>query len=223
MPALPQALPEGVARYDALFFDLDGTLLDTEALALETGLAVFAAAGHPVGPALLHRLVGRDEPTSEAILRAELPHADVGSIRRDWAAAFAAGVETGLVLKPGVAELLDATDGHRRAVVTSTGRPGAHRKLAIAGIAARFELVISLDDVTAPKPAPDPYLLAAGRMGLDAARCLVFEDSDTGAEAGHRAGCTVVQVPDVGVTTGRFAHHLADDLLSGARLAGLIG
>jgi HAD superfamily hydrolase (TIGR01509 family) len=208
--------------YDALLFDLDGTLIDTESLALATGLASFADAGHPVDAALLHRLVGRDEPTSTMILREALPLADLAVIRANWLAAFAAGIEEGLPLKPGVEALLDATEGHRRAIVTSTSRAGAHRKLEIAGLAARFELVISLDDVIAPKPAPAPYLLAAERLGLAAPRCLVFEDSDAGAEAAHAAGCTVVQVPDVGKVTGRFAHYLATDLLAGARSAGLI-
>jgi beta-phosphoglucomutase-like phosphatase (HAD superfamily) len=50
---------------------------------------------------------------------------------------------------------------------------------------------------------------------------LAFEDSETGAEAAHRAGCTVVQVPDVGQATGRWAHHLARDLIEGAARAGL--
>jgi beta-phosphoglucomutase-like phosphatase (HAD superfamily) len=49
----------------------------------------------------------------------------------------------------------------------------------------------------------------------------VFEDSETGAEAAYRAGCTVVQVPDVVPSEGRWAHHLAPDLLTGARMAGL--
>ncbi|MBA4349649.1 MAG: HAD family phosphatase, partial [Rhodobacter sp.] len=77
-------------------------------------------------------------------------------------------------------------------------------------------------DVSEPKPAPEPYLLAAARLGVDPTRCLVFEDSDVGAEAAHRAGCTVVQVPDVAPTEGRFARHLAADLLAGARAAGII-
>jgi beta-phosphoglucomutase-like phosphatase (HAD superfamily) len=81
--------------------------------------------------------------------------------------------------------------------------------------------VITLDDVTAAKPAPDPYLLAANKLGVAPARCLVFEDSEAGAEAAHRAGCRVVQVPDVVPSEGRWAHHLAPSLLEGALAAGL--
>ena len=106
--------------------------------------------------------------------------------------------------------------------MTSTGRVGAHRKLGIAGIAEAFTHVVTLDDVRAAKPDPEPYLLAASLFGVAPARCLVFEDSETGAEAAHRAGCVVVQVPDVVPSRGRWAHHLAPDLLTGARMAGLL-
>ncbi len=207
--------------YDALLFDLDGTLIDTESIALTTGIAAFAAHGVAVDAGFMHGLVGKDEPTATAIVRARFPQADLAAIHGHWRKGFEAGVETGLMLKPGVEAVLAATTTLPRAIVTSTGRAGAHRKLGLAGIAAHFAEVITLDDVARPKPAPEPYLLAAERLGLPPARCLVFEDSETGAEAAHRAGCVVVQVPDVVPSEGRWAHHLAADLVAGARAAGL--
>ena len=210
--------------YAALLFDLDGTLIDTESLAVAAGMAAFAQLGHPVDMTFLHSLVGVDGPSSGPIIRAHRPQVDLAAVEALWHQGFATAMATqGLALKPGVTELLGLAPAHLpRALVTSSGRAGAHHKLALAGLNRSFAHVVTVDDVTRAKPAPEPYLLAARLLGVDPARCLVFEDSETGAEAAHRAGCIVVQVPDVVPSTGRWAHHLAADLLSGARLAGLI-
>lgn len=206
--------------FDALLFDLDGTLIDTETVAQRTGLAAFAAMGYPVDLAFMQRLVGVDLPTSARIIGAALPDLDQKALHAHWHGAFVAAIDEDLPLKPFALEILSAR--HRpMALVTSSGRDEAHRKLQRAGLTEFFDTIVTLADVTTPKPAPEPYLIAAERLGIAPARCLVFEDSETGAEAAHRAGCTVVQVPDVGHATGRWAHFLADDLLHGARLAGL--
>jgi HAD superfamily hydrolase (TIGR01509 family) len=125
-----------------------------------------------------------------------------------------------LRLKPGVIDLLHAID-LPMAVVTSSGRDEARAKVDRGGLAGFFQLIVSVDDVTRAKPAPDPFLLAAEKLGVDPARCLVFEDSDTGAASARAAGCVVVQVPDMAPSTGPHADYLADDLLAGARMAGL--
>lgn len=207
--------------YDAILFDLDGTLIDTESIALVTGMAAFAAHGHHVDELFMHGLVGKDEPTAARIIRAALPGVDLEAVNLHWRKGFSNGVDSGLALKPGADALLPALSAPL-AIVTSTGRAGAHRKLGIAGIAEAFTHVVTLDDVRAPKPDPEPYLLAASLFGVSPTRCLVFEDSETGAEAAHRAGCVVVQVPDVVPSQGRWAHHLAPDLMTGARMAGLL-
>lgn len=208
--------------YDALLFDLDGTLIDTETLALSSGLLAFAAAGFPVEPDFMHGLIGVDQPTAGRIISARHPGLDLDHLNRLWGAGFRSEMDRGMPLKSGAVEILATAPHLPRAVVTSSGRHEAHRKLGIAGLAAFFAEVVVLEDVMHPKPAPDPYLLAAEKLGVAPGRCLVFEDSEIGAEAAHRAGCVVVQVPDVVPSRGRWAHHVAADLMSGARLAGLL-
>jgi HAD superfamily hydrolase (TIGR01509 family) len=208
--------------YDALLFDLDGTLIDTESLALTSGMLAFTETGFPVEMEFMHGLVGVDKPTSAQIIRARHPDLDLDRLDQLWDAGFRRLIDEGLTLKTGAAEILGLAPHLPRALVTSSGRIEAHRKLGLVGLARTFAEVVVLEDVANPKPAPDPYLLAAERLGVSPARCLVFEDSETGAQAAHRAGCIVVQVPDVVPSQGRWAHHLAADLLSGARAAGLV-
>lgn len=206
--------------FKAILFDLDGTLIDTESLSISSGLAAFAAAGHPVDVEFLHQMVGVDLPSAALMIQRALPLVDLTVLNREWQSRFQAGLTTGLALKPGVQQFLTARL-LPMAVVTSSGRESALHKLAILGIGGCFDQIVTYDDVRQPKPDPEPYLLGARLMGVAAAECLAFEDSEIGAEAAHRAGCRVVQVPDVVPSTGKWAHHLAGSMLEGARMAGL--
>lgn len=212
---------KGIVVFDAVFFDLDGTLIDTERLAMDATIAAFAAMGHDADLAFLHQLVGKDLPTGDQLIAARYPSLDLSDLGQRVTAGMAQELLSGMPLKPGVQALL-AQIRHPKAIVTSSSRDRAIEKVGQAGLAEHFVHLITLDDVTRAKPAPDPYLLAAKLLGVAPNRCLVFEDSEVGAEAAHAAGMRVVQVPDMVPSQGRFAHHLADDLLSGARAAGLI-
>lgn len=207
--------------FDAVIFDLDGTLIDTERLALTATIAAFNAVGIPADVAFLHTLIGKDMPTGESLIAARYPGLDLADLDRRVGVAMQDALVAGMPLKPGVRDLL-ARITVPKVIVTSSSRSSAARKLAQAGLAGEFLHVVTLDDVARPKPAPDPYLLAASMLAVPPARCIVFEDSEIGAEAACLAGMHVVQVPDILPSEGRFAHTLADDLLSGARAAGLI-
>lgn len=206
---------------DAILFDLDGTLIDTESASLAAGQAALAQLGAPVTVEFMHQLVGVDQPTGRKRIQALFPDLNLDALAVAWDQGFDTAIQSGLPLKAGALQLLSAAL-RPMAIVTSSGREAAHHKLRLAQIDHHFSHVITVNDVTQPKPAPEPYLLAAQRLGFDPARCLVFEDSETGAEAAHRAGCIVVQVPDVVATEGRWAHHVATDMWAGARHFGLI-
>jgi HAD superfamily hydrolase (TIGR01509 family) len=207
--------------FDAVIFDLDGTLLDTESLTQAAGIDAFAECGVTVEPSFLHGLIGKDDVTGAGIVQAAFPRMDFAAFAVAWKAAVARHYAGGIPLKPGALELLSLIS-LPKALATSSTRVQLEQKLFVTGIAPHFQHFVSFDDVTHAKPAPEPFLLAARLLGVDPTRCLAFEDSETGAEAAHRAGMTVVQVPDINPTSGRFAHLVAPDLMSGARAIGLL-
>ncbi|MEU3979955.1 HAD family hydrolase [Streptomyces sp. NPDC026672] len=96
----------------------------------------------------------------------------------------------GVLLLPGTRDLLDSLPADRWAVVTSATRRLAEARLAAVGI--RPKTFVTGDDVTRGKPDPEPYLLAARQLGVDPARCVVFEDAPAGLRAGRAAGMTTV-------------------------------
>jgi HAD superfamily hydrolase (TIGR01509 family) len=210
--------------FDAVIFDLDGTLIDTETLCNETGVAACALLGYPVSMAFFETLAGIHDLERARLIGIEIgATVDVTRFYAEWDRLCTIRFQAGIPLKPGVTEILSgiAGLGLPMAVATSSRRQPAHDKIALAGLAPWFQTVVTCDDVAQAKPAPDPYLLAAERLNTPPARCIAFEDSETGARSAFAAGLTVVQIPDIHPTDGRHAHHVAPSLLAGAAAAGL--
>ncbi|MFI6090147.1 HAD family hydrolase [Streptomyces sp. NPDC051218] len=172
---------------EALLFDNDGTLISSmesvyrcwRRLAQEYGITaeVFEQVelhGRPAAEIIADMLPA--ERVAEAVARIEeLEVSDVAG---------------GVVLLPGTRELLASLPPERWAVVTSAGRRLAEARLAEVGIDA--QMLIAADDITRGKPDPEPFLLAAAKLGVDPARCVVFEDAPAGLTAGRAAGMTTV-------------------------------
>ena len=176
-------------EYAAVLFDMDGTLVDSDAAverswrawAREYGVdedeVLAVMPGHPAADTAARMRPDLDGPAVEAAARAQLERE-----YHDLADVVAA---------PGALDLIAALQrlGRPWAVVTSADARLAAARLGAAGITAA--VVVDRRAVTRGKPDPEGYLLAAARLGVDPQDCLVVEDTPTGAAAGRAAGATV--------------------------------
>ncbi len=188
---------------DAVIFDMDGLMLDTERLSRRSWLAGAADLGVELPITALTTIIGRRRPEVEAEFRAALGDAfPIQELYARHAAHYYALLDDSspeTLRKPGLQILLDWLDEAELpvAIATSTLSAGAAKKLALAGLSDRFQIVVSGDQVERSKPAPDIYLEAAARLGIPPARCAALEDSDLGLEAAMAAGMRAVAVPDL--------------------------
>jgi HAD superfamily hydrolase (TIGR01509 family) len=104
-----------------------------------------------------------------------------------------------LAVKPGTHELLDALDalGLPRGIATSSSHKTVQHHLGAHGLGGRFHQIVASGDYAAGKPAPDPYLLAAKRLGVAPPLCLALEDSHNGVRSAAAAGMMTIMVPDL--------------------------
>jgi len=216
----------------AVILDMDGLMLDTESVSERCWKLAARETGYEIDDTLFARMIGRTMPEDHVLLREHFgvtfPAEALGRRAR---ALFRATLEVeGVAHKPGLLELFELLDlrGVPRAVATSSSRSDARRQLARAGLLDRVHAVAAGDEVRAGKPAPDVFLLAATRLGIDPTRCAVLEDSGPGIHGARAAGMTPILVPDrvdprpgvraaasAVVTSLHEARDLLDDLLGG--------
>jgi sugar-phosphatase len=202
LQAVPETVPEAEAHavigrvFAGVLFDMDGTLVDsTKAVnrswqqwADEMGFgALFSGVQHG-RPAreMVADLVPADKVEYSIARVTELELSDTNDIS----------------ILPGAAELMASLPEGRRAIVTSCTHDLCRIRLASAGFDAPA-VVVTIEDTVKGKPAPDPFLEAADRLGLDARQCVVIEDAPAGLAAGRAAGCA---------TIGVVGTHSADEL-----------
>ena len=193
--------PRRPAALRAVLFDMDGLLVDSEPLWFEVERAVMARLGGQWGEADQQALIGGslDRTVSWLLAKAAAP-ASREDVARWLVAEMAALIlARGLPLQPGAGPLLAALDavGVPCALVTASSRAIMDAVLTVTGLS--FDVTVCGDDVRRGKPDPEPYLLAAARLGVPAAGCVVLEDSPTGIAAARAAGCPVIAVPSVPV------------------------
>lgn len=179
---------------EAVFWDLDGTLIDGERLWATAHAEVAHELGGHFEQTGLHELAGVDLDTSvRAIMRATAVE-DPTLVRKRLLTRVRELYELGVAPLPGARAALESV---RRcwpmALVTATWRE--HVELALDALGRPFETEVCGDEVARNKPDPEPYRVAAERLGVLPRRCVAIEDSPTGVLSAERAGCQVLVVP----------------------------
>ncbi|WTL50902.1 HAD family phosphatase [Streptomyces sp. NBC_01497] len=205
-PAAPGALA-------AVLFDMDGTLVDTECLWWDTAAEVAASLGHQLGDDDAPEVVGRAVRDTAAHLVGAVGAAGAGgadawsagtaasveAVAAELTAAFFRRVDAGAPLRPGVGQLLASLRAADVPFALVSASPRAVVDSVVGGAlaGAGFAFTLSADDTERTKPHPDPYLAAAGRLGVPPSACVAVEDSPDGTASARAAGCAVLVVPSL--------------------------
>ena len=206
IPAMPPALP------DAVVFDNDGLLLDTESVWTRAEEDLFERRGTEFTPADKRELVGTSAEIAGGILERRLGEPGrAAELIEELNELVVAELEHGVEAMIGARELLERLRerGTPIGLVSNSPLRFVQRSIEIVGFEDHFDVVLSAHEVAAPKPAPDPYLEACRRLGVEPGPAVVaLEDSPTGVAAARAAGLTVIGVPSIeGIDAGGGAPH----------------
>jgi beta-phosphoglucomutase-like phosphatase (HAD superfamily) len=198
---------EGKGMVRALIFDLDGLLVDSEPLAAKAMDDFLIRYRLERRPWVHARMLGRRLPEAIAIVREgyELnqPLDDLIDVYAKMRLDALRGVVQAL---PGGREAIawGREHGMKLGLASSGMRQHVDLSLSETGLAGRFDAEITGDDVARGKPAPDLFLDAAARLGVEPADCVVFDDAPAGVAAGKAAGMRVIAVPHAGTPRAHF-------------------
>jgi len=219
----PAAIPPLPFLPEAVVFDMDGLMLDSERAINDCMARAASDLGHDLPDSLWLQMIGGGDGLCRRLLAERIGDDATLILLARTEALYEVVADAGIDHRPGIVDLLDwlVARGIPRAVATSTRRPLAMRKLAAAGLLPYFDAVCTSSDVAAPKPAPDVYLRACELLGVAPRECVAVEDSRTGAAAARAAGLWVVMVPsgpheaeDAQLIVDALIHPVLTELLS---------
>ena len=211
---------------EAVAFDMDGLMLNTEDLYEQVGQLLMRRRGKTYRDEVRIKMIGLPATQAYGVLIEEEGMSETWQeLQLETDEIFETLLPTQLATMLGLMELLDYLDekGIRRCVATSSSRSFARKALTIVGVLDRVDFVITAEDVCKGKPNPDIYLAAAKKMSVEVENMLVLEDSPTGTQAGVSAGAYVVSVPNEHTKLGSFegCRWIANSLLD-ERIYGLL-
>jgi HAD superfamily hydrolase (TIGR01509 family) len=201
---------------DAVVFDNDGLLLDTESVWTRAEEDLFKLRGTGFTPADKLELVGTSAAIAGGILERRLGEPGrAAELIEELNELVVAELEHGVEAMLGACELLERLRGKLPlGLVSNSPLRFVRRSIELAGFEDFFDVVLSAHEVAAPKPAPDPYLEACRRLEVEPGPDVVaLEDSPTGVAAARAAGLTVIGIPSVDGVLLDEAHHLAKSLV----------
>lgn len=188
-------------RVQAIIFDLDGLMINSEDLAPEAWDLTLVGKGAVLSREHYEKLVGAShEETIAYVIEQTGLELEADQLDRRFWSVLLERIEVEGEPMPGLLELLEALAerGYRLAVASNSPADYVRQALSILGLDYYFsDCVFSADQVARPKPAPDVYLRAAECLSVPPERCLVFEDSLAGVQAATAAGMRCIMVPTV--------------------------
>jgi HAD superfamily hydrolase (TIGR01509 family) len=201
----------------AVVFDNDGLLLDTESVWTRAERDLFERRGVAFTSAHKRELVGTSAEIAGRVLERRLGEPGRASeLIEELNELVVAELEHGVEAMVGARELLGALRrrGTPIGLVSNSPLVFVQRSLEIVGFSNHFDVILSAHEVAAPKPAPDSYLEACDRLGVEAGPSVVaLEDSPTGVAAARAAGLTVIGIPSVAGVELAEANEIAESLL----------
>lgn len=184
----------------AVLFDMDGLIFDTESLYKKSWQRAAKEQGFDLCDEFYQGFIGVQDGECERRLQHHFgAEFDLQRFIRCRDQDFAERSTQGIDYKKGFETLMRhlKQNGVRAAIVTSSGRKEVLRNFAGREVLEQFECLITSDEVSQGKPAPDGYLMACQQLNLKPSQCLALEDSNNGVKSALAAGCSVIMVPDL--------------------------